>query len=150
MNHCFLAFLMAVALLMAPACTAGRTASDIPEEPETKLLITIGTQEYTATLADTDAAREFAGMLPQTLDMSELNGNEKYVYLDSSLPTAAYRPDSIHAGDLMLYGSSCVVLFYESFSTSYSYTPLGHIDDPAGLADAVGHDSIVITIANAA
>lgn len=41
---------------------------------------------------------------------------------------------SIHAGDIMLYGASCLVLFYEDFNTSYRYTPLGYIEDPDGLA----------------
>ena len=45
----------------------------------------------------------------------------------------------------MLYGDSCLVLFYENFSTSYSYTPLGQIDEPNSLADAVGNGNIEIT-----
>ena len=77
--------------------------------------------------------------------MSELNGNEKYYYLSNSLPTNADRPSNIHIGDLMLYGDSCLVLFYENFSTSYSYTPLGQIDEPNSLADAVGNGNIEIT-----
>ena len=81
-----------------------------------------------------------------TLDMRELNGNEKYFYLDEPLPAAAQRVGQIRvgqirAGDLMLFGSDCVVLFYESFATSYTYTPIGRIDDPAGLADALGSGS---------
>lgn len=123
------------------------TIEPVPEETEMKLVITIGEREFTAALADTDAAREFAQMLPMTIDMSELNGNEKYYYMDKSLSAAAQRPDKIYAGDIMLYGSSCLVLFYESFSTSYSYTALGHIDDPAGLADVVGNGGVTVTIA---
>ena len=107
--------------------------------------ITVGNKQFTVTLeknASTDALLE---MLPLTLNMSELNGNEKYFYLDSDLPTNASRPSGIHAGDLMLYGSSCLVLFYESFSTSYSYTPLGHIEDVTGLAEALGNGSVTVT-----
>ena len=69
--------------------------------------------------------------------MTELNGNEKYFYLDDALPTDASRPDGIRAGDLMLYGSECIVLFYESFSTAYSYTPIGRVQNPEGLTEAV-------------
>jgi hypothetical protein len=91
--------------------------------------ITIQNEIFTATLYDNETARAFAEMLPMTLTMSELNGNEKYSYIENSLPTNAYNPSNINAGDLMLYGSNCLVLFYDSFPTSYSYTPLGKIDD---------------------
>ena len=54
----------------------------------------------------------------------------------------AERVSEIHAGDLKLYGSSCLVLFYESFSTSYSYTSLGYVENPEGLAEALGTGSV--------
>ena len=38
----------------------------------------------------------------------------------------------------MLYNGNCIVLFYRDFSTSYSYTRLGRVEDPAGLAEALG------------
>lgn len=75
------------------------------------ITLTIHGTSFAVTLEDNEAARAFAARLPLTLDMSELNGNEKYFYLDESLPTASYRPGTIQTGDLMLYGSSCVVLF---------------------------------------
>ena len=76
--------------------------------------------------------------------MSELNGNVKYNYLPFTLPTNASNPEQIHAGDLMLYGSDCLVLFYKSFPTSYCYTPIGCIDDPSNLADVVGDGGVQV------
>lgn len=99
---------------------------------------------YAATLEDAPAARELLARLPLTLAMSELNGNEKYAYLDEDLPEAAVSVGRIQAGDIMLFGSDCLVLFYESFPTSYRYTRVGRIDDPAGLADAVGRGAVTI------
>lgn len=36
--------------------------------------------------------------------MSDLNGNEKYYYLDENLPTNSENIGHINAGDIMLYG----------------------------------------------
>ena len=107
--------------------------------------VVIGSKTFSAHLYDNEAARALSERLPMTLNMSELNGNEKYYYLDGSLPTDSGRPNSIRAGDIMLYGNNCLVLFYESFSTVYSYTPLGTIDDPEGLAAALGSGSVQVT-----
>ena len=115
------------------------------EEDMQKLMIEVGDKTFTATLYDNETVTALTEMLPLTLNMSELNGNEKYYYLDDTLPTNSQRPSGIKEGDIMLYGNSCLVLFYESFSTSYSYTPIGHIDDPSGLADALGKKSIEVT-----
>ena len=83
-----------------------------------------------------------------TISMSELNGNEKYYYMSNPLPVNAERPGNIHAGDLMLYGSDCLVLFYESFSSGYSYTRLGRVDDSAGLAEVLGTGDVEVTLLN--
>lgn len=110
-----------------------------------QLTITVGTASFTVTLADNAAAAAFKARLPLTLNMPELNGNEKYFNLPESLPVAASHPGTIQAGDLMLYGSDCLVLFYETFRTSYSYTRIGRIDNPSGLAAALGRGSVSVT-----
>ena len=104
-----------------------------------------GGQIFTATLLDNPTTRALLERLPMTVSMSELNGNEKYYNMPESLPTNSERPGNIRAGDLMLYGSDCLVLFYESFSSGYSYTRLGSIDDPSGLAAALGRGSVDVT-----
>ena len=88
----------------------------------------------------------YLASFPLTLEMSELNGNEKYAYLDGSLPANPKNPGGIRAGELMLYGNNCLVLFYESFSTSYSYTPLGRLNESDSLAKALGSGSASVTI----
>ena len=111
---------------------------------QTPINIIIGSKTFTATLADSETGEAFAALLPLTVTMNELNGNEKYHYLSSSLPTTAYKPGTIHAGDLMLYGNNCLVLFYETFNTSYSYTRIGAIDNPSGLAEALGVGNVSV------
>ena len=105
----------------------------------------IGDKEFTITLAQTDAALNFKDALPMTLDMKELNGNEKYCYTGYSYRSAPEKVGYINEGDLMLYGDDCIVLFYRSFSTFYSYTPLGKTDDIDGLAIAVGSGDVTVT-----
>lgn len=79
-----------------------------------------------------------------TLNMSELNGNEKYHYLNSTLPTNAACPGTIQNGDILLYGNNCIVVFYKRFTTSYSYTKIGRITDPSALESAAGSGSVAI------
>jgi len=85
-------------------------------------------------------------MLPMTLSMEELNGNEKYNYLDQDLPAKTYKPGTIRSGDLMLYGSDCLVLFYQTFRSGYSYTKIGRILKPQGLEKVLGDGNVQITI----
>lgn len=109
-----------------------------------RITITIGEKEFAATLADSPTAEAFRKLLPLSITMSELNGNEKLLRLPANLPTQESVPPSIQTGDLMLYGARTVVLFYKSFPTVYSYTRIGRIDDPAGLAVAVGRGSVAV------
>jgi hypothetical protein len=104
--------------------------------------MTVGERRFAITLADNVAARAFAARLPLTLDMSELNGNEKHADLRQALPANASRPGTIRNGDLMLYGSNTLVLFYETFDSSYAYTRLGRVDDPAALVQALGRRGV--------
>ena len=109
-----------------------------------KIKITIGTNVFTATLQNNATVTAFKANLPMTLNMNELNGNEKYFDLTNNLPVNASNPGTIHAGDLMLYGSNTLVLFYKTFSTSYSYTRLGSVDNPSSLAIALGSGNVKV------
>ncbi len=102
----------------------------------------INSKEYTINLEVNETANSFVNMLPKEFKMEELNGNEKYIYLDSSLPTNSSNPKHINSGDVMLYGDNCLVIFYKSFDTSYSYTKIGHIDNLPDL----GSDSVSVKL----
>lgn len=109
---------------------------------ETQMWMTVGDRRFAIALADSATTRALIAQLPMTLDMSELNGNEKHVELQKVLPTAASRPGTIRSGDIMLFGAKTVVVFYETFGSSYAYTRLGRLDNPAGLADALGRGDV--------
>src|SRR4051812_36015575 len=76
------------------------------------LKITIGDKTFTATLFDNATAAAFMANLPMSINMKELNGNEKYYDLSKSLPTNSSNPGTIQTGDLMIYGANTLVLFY--------------------------------------
>jgi hypothetical protein len=102
---------------------------------ENKMYATINGEKLEIQLEDNATAVAFAKMLPLELTMSDLNGNEKNVNLDEALPTNSYEPGRVEAGDVMLYGDDCLVIFYKSFDTEYSYTKIGYIDGLPELGD---------------
>ncbi len=102
--------------------------------------VIINGKEYKLDLEDNETAKGFINILPKELKMNELNGNEKYSYLDISFPTEPTNPKRINAGDVMLYGNNCLVIFYKSFETTYTYTKIGHIDNLTNL----GNENIIV------
>ncbi|MCB2358551.1 cyclophilin-like fold protein [Clostridium estertheticum] len=109
------------------------------------LIITVGSKVFSAKLYDNQTTQALVKQFPLTVDMSELNGNEKYYYLSNTLPTASEQLGKIHAGDIMLYGDGYLVVFYETFSSSYKYTRLGYIEDAVSFAQVVGDGNIKVT-----
>lgn len=108
------------------------------------LKITVGSSIFTATLQRNPTATAFKSLLPMKVNMVELNRNEKYFDLSQDLPVDASNPGTINTGDLMIYGSSTLVLFYKTFSTSYNYTKIGRINNVEGLAAALGSGSVTV------
>jgi hypothetical protein len=126
-----------------PSAQPGSTTETMEQE-ESRMWMTVGERRFAVTLSDNDAARAFAAQLPLTLEMSELNGNEKHAELPKALPADASRPGTIRNGDLMLYGTETLVVFYSTFQSSYSYTRLGRVDDPSDLPTALGRRSVQV------
>lgn len=132
-----------LSLLIITGCTNKPIQKNSIKESEEKMSnikVIINDQSYDLKLEDNSTVEEFIGLLPQEFSMKELNGNEKYVYMDYSLTTDSYNPKHIEKGDVMLYGNNCLVIFYKSFETSYNYTKIGHIDNLPDL----GNDNITI------
>jgi hypothetical protein len=145
-------FAMGLFFMSYAACGKGNSVDSISADTTNTndtttrtMKIKIGSVVFQASLLNNASARAFQSLLPLTLNMTELNGNEKYFDLSTNLPINASNPGNIRSGDLMLWGNKTLVLFYKSFSTSYSYTKLGVIDDPKGLAGAVGSGNVTIT-----
>jgi hypothetical protein len=122
----------------------------VNEENEMKINIIVQNQTFVATLANNKTANAFVEMLPMTIDMEDVNGNEKYYKLSETIrQESAENPGTIQIGDIKCYGDAGIVLFYDTFPTSYSYVSIGHIEDTDGLVDVLGEGSVEVTFTRA-
>jgi len=143
----FIIILLALALL---GCGKKEETKTTDNKGETNMIetssikITINNKEYTLNLLDNPTVNKLKEMLPLEMDMEELNGNEKYIFMSNTFPTNETIPKRIEKGDVMLYGNNCLVIFYKSFdSKGYSYTKIGHIDNLEDLGK--GSVKVIIT-----
>ena len=134
-----------LALACASPCPLSAQRGDSDTFMSNRITIRIGDRVFAATLSDNSTVDAFKKLLPLSITMAELNGNEKFARLPGKVPARASTPSSIKTGDLMLYGSNTLVLFYKSFSTTYSYTKIGQLDDPKGLEAALGSGNVAVT-----
>lgn len=117
----------------------------ISEDDNDMVKINIDGVEMDIVLEDNDTAKAFADMLPLEFTANDLNSNEKYYYLDKSLPSNSRSVKRIEKGDVMLFGDDCLVIFYESFNTTYSYTKIGKISD-ANLLDNISSGNVKVVL----
>ena len=132
-------FMLICAALLIAGCGGNSAAQE--EKIMDTAKISIGGKIFNVALEDNASVRAFVENFPLEVEMTELNGNEKYFYLEKNLPSNSERVEKIRAGDLMLFGSNCIVIFYKDFSTSYSYTRLGKIE-AADLEKVLGAGNI--------
>ena len=122
-----------------------------PEQPKEgdvmpTINIQVGNKTFAATLYDNESARRILEEMPFTLNMDDFAGQEKVTDLTFDLPSAQRDvPATINAGDIYLWSGNNLVLFYTTFSNTYSYVPIGYITDVTGLTDALGSGSVEIT-----
>ncbi len=109
--------------------------------------VTIGQSTFNAELANTKAAQELTALLPLTLEMQDHLSNEKFAELPKSLTRSDSTVGRIEAGDIMLWSGDTLVVFYESFQSSYRYTKLGKIQNADKLKNAVGAGKVKMTFA---
>ena len=113
---------------------------------EKNLSLQVNGKTFKITLEENETTEALTKVLPLKIIMNELNGNEKYYYLDTMLPSNPIRVEKIESGDIMLYGDNCLVIFYEDFKTTYSYTRIGKIENTEGLKEAPGSGNVEMEI----
>ena len=96
---------------------------------EKEIKVEINGNYYGATLEGDATSNEFYSLTPFKITMEDLNNNEKYYYLSESLEGTADYTGEIHKGDIMLYDTNCIIIFYKDFNTNYLYKKIGHIDN---------------------
>lgn len=106
----------------------------------------IDDKSFSMTLNDSQSAKELYDLLPLNIDMYDLNCNEKYRYLNQKITSNPQRINTINQGEIMLFGDDCLVIFYESFDTTYSYTRLGKINDSKSFYQVVSNRDIQVSI----
>ncbi|MGM3173018.1 cyclophilin-like fold protein [Dickeya lacustris] len=132
-------------LYCSDAAPLGHQPDASIKENTMRVKMTIHQQIFDVELYDNPAVTAWLKQLPLTLHMAELNGNEKFIDLADPLPINPQAPGLIQQGDLMLYGSKTLVLFYATFPTSYRYTPLGKVIAPQMLAQSLGTQAATVT-----
>ena len=78
------------------------TAEQHEEKEANGMQIAVGDKQFPVNLESSDTVTALTEMLPLTLDMSELNGNEKYKYLSRDLPMNEKKVKKIKAGDVKI------------------------------------------------
>ena len=116
---------------------------------QNKINITIDGRSMSATLADNVATKALVEKLsagPITITMSNYGGFEKVGALPWSLPSADTQTTT-KPGDIMLYSSNSLVIFYGQ--NSWAYTPLGVLEttNSSEISSFVGNDNKQVTIA---
>ena len=164
----FLTILFAIVLIVLTSCgksnnSPTQTTTDDPsitittpsddnsttKEDETanmKLTLKIDGIEVDVIWADNDSVKALKNLAKNglTINMSKYGGFEQVGSIGSTLPSSDTRITT-NPGDIVLYSSNQIVLFYDS--NTWSYTKLGHINlSKSELTDLLGDEDVVITL----
>lgn len=142
--------------LPAPTPTAEESATPTPQEsPESEdnsnmknLVLTVDGTELTVSWEDNQAVEELAEYVQEKdilVSTSQYGGFEQVGSLPQSF-SSSDRQITTNPGDIVLYTSDQMVLFYGS--NSWSYTKLGHIEGLTRqeLTDLLGKDSVEVRL----
>jgi hypothetical protein len=110
-----------------------------------KITVSLDDTELTANLVDSEAARDFAALLPLTLTLSDYGATEKVSDLPRLLSTAG-APDGLDpaGGDITYYAPwGNLAIFYRDFDYSAGLVKLGSIDSGVEALTRMRADSTV-------
>ena len=139
-------FLTVLLLCLLSGCAgaAGKVSSETPQPTETpiteatetkeeeKMELKIGETPVTVEWEDNESVEALSALCadePLTLQLSMYGGFEQVGPIGQRLPSQDVQTVT-QSGDIVLYSSSQIVIFYGS--NSWAYTRLGHITDKSG------------------
>lgn len=122
--------------------------TDITDKEET-MRLKISDTEVSVQWEENESVRALKALcseIPLTVQMSMYGGFEQVGSLGQSLPSNDSQTTT-QAGDIVLYSSNQIVIFYGS--NSWSYTRLGRITDKTAdeLKELLGKEDVTISIA---
>ncbi len=116
------------------------------ETANMKITLKIDGIEVDVIWADNDSVKVLKNLAKDglTINMSKYGGFEQVGSIGSTLPSSDTRITT-SPGDIVLYSSNQIVLFYDS--NTWSYTKLVHINlSKSELTDLLGDEDVVITM----
>ena len=141
MKHILPLITAIILLFTATACNGEETMKT------TGMILAINETEVPVTWEDNPSVQELEGLLPLTVSMSIYGGFEQVGPLGQRIASSDVQTDT-DPGDIVLYASSQIVIFYGS--NSWAYTRLGHIDmQREELEELLGKGNVSITLSAA-
>lgn len=133
--------------LFLTACHARTPTQPLKQEyvmHQHVISLRINNQVFDLQLENNPTAQSFANLLPLDLAMKDHLNNEKFATLPNALPTKDKTAEQIYVGDVMLYQGDTIVIFYESFRSSYRYTKIGQISNADTLKQTLGRGNVQV------
>lgn len=161
-----LVLLLVLSLLFLASCGTSKDTQQTPDEPSTtitapsddnqttqedetanmKLALKIDGIEVDVIWADNDSVKALKNLAKDrlTINMSKYGGLEQVGSIGSTLPSFDTRITT-NPGDIVLYSSNQIVIFYNS--NTWTYTKLGYINlSKSELIDLLGDEDVVTTL----
>ena len=159
MKHHF--FLLALAMTLSNAVfgagngtgSASSSNEQSPKESESmKIKLTIKDRVLTATLENNKTAQDFVSLLPLTLTMDDLFGQEKFGHLPRAISEAGERTDRYEVGQIVYWSPGPdVAIFYRNDQKAIpdpGIIVIGRLDSGAEALDVDGSVKVTIEVAN--
>lgn len=121
------------------------------EQAITNVEINVNNNDFTIQMNDTPTGRSLVSMIPSSsmrLPTSyDRDGILKYYDMAREVESDPEEISSVSAGELLLDGNDRLLLYYKDTDLSGEYTRVGKIENADNLADVLGNEDVIFTVA---